>query len=75
MKSLVPAHPGSPGQRVVKWMCVYYYIRTTPAPNRCLVSACSLLLAQLHVLSRRSCVTQLSVCAERERVTDRLPGH
>ena len=22
---LVPAHPGSPGQRAVKWVCVNYY--------------------------------------------------
>jgi len=21
---LVPAHPGNPGQRAVKWVCVYY---------------------------------------------------
>ena len=32
---LVPAHPGSPGQRPVKWVCVFLYVTQTSSVSSC----------------------------------------
>ena len=33
---LVPAHPGSPGQRAIKWLCMYVCLQCHDVIGRCL---------------------------------------
>jgi len=42
---LVPAHPGSPGQRVIKWVCV--------SPNRTILEAANRKVKPLWILMKQ----------------------